>query len=74
MFGRDSGSAGAEIPDIAAAGTRIVRSRHRFERFGLIKQDELGIWAALDRGQGWQAAKQMTKFSVKNNVREFLVF
>jgi len=37
---------GWQVPDIAAAARDLVQAGIQFERYGFMKQDELGIWTA----------------------------
>ena len=37
---------GWQVPDIAAAAKDLVAAGIQFERYGFMKQDELGIWTA----------------------------
>ena len=37
---------GWQVPDIAVAVTDLLQAGIQFERYGFMKQDELGIWTA----------------------------
>jgi predicted enzyme related to lactoylglutathione lyase len=43
---------GWQVPDIAAAIGELQEAGVRFERFGQMKQDELGVWTSPHRRQG----------------------